>query len=550
MDHEATFFDVLQRHARHQPGKVAVRQIGGTTLTYGELGRMAAQFRTRFIQMPDPVRGVPLCTARSPACVAAVVAALGAGRAFACLNQKLRPPQIAEILQALRARVAVVDAVGMLMLRGWEETGAALDTVDWWELPGVRWTPLLDRIAEGLPMPCRMDSPILRKVALPESHGAEDKAQADDPACYLFTSGSTGAQKGVRISRGDLHARVEAEIATFGIGSDDVLLSVLPFSFDVGLNQMLTAVLCGATLVVTDSWMPPDLMRAVADWKVTGISCVPSIWTGFVRGGFAFDTDAAHRSLRYVTVSGGDLGADDLRRLDAATGAAGIFKTYGQTEAFRSTCLRPGEFTRKPTSVGRPLENCCVYIVDEEERPVRPGDAGQIVHTGVGTMLGYLDADTATDKLRMNPYHGPEDPNPTAVFTGDQGRLDEDGFLHVLGRRDQMAKIRGNRVYPDSVANALGGIEGVDVAEVLAIPDINGMDHLVAFVVRTRSDGPDAATITQALSSYLPSFMVPEHIRFRPILPLTASGKPDRKCLHEEALRVVTASDQQAGARR
>lgn len=531
-----TFFDVLMRHGRAQPDKPAVHQIGGGTLTYAELAKAATCLRDRFDSLPAEVRYLPLCMARTGACVAAILAATGTGRSFVCMNQKLRPPQIVEILQALQARVVLMDAVGTLALRGWQETGLPLDKVDWWVLPGGRWTSLHDRVADGLTVSVRMDAWVPGDV--PVRPPASPAVGDDMSACCLFTSGSTGAQKGVRVGRHDLVSRVEAEVEAFGITEQDVLLGVLPFSFDVGLNQMLVAMRTGATLVLSESWLPVDLLKAVAQWKVTGISGVPSIWTSLVRGGFSFDGDGEHKSLRYITVSGGDMNAADLSRLREVTGKAGIFKTYGQTEAFRSTCLQPDDFDRKPGSVGRPFADCRVYVVNDKGRPVGAGQEGQVVHTGVGTMLGYFDGDAAAGKLLPNPYHGASDPHRVAVMTGDQGRLDEEGFLYLLGRRDQMIKINGNRVYPQGIADAAAAVPGVAAAEVVTLSGPDGGTRFVAFVVLEGSSSLAASEMERMLAARLPSFMQPSVVQVIPTMPLTASGKPDRMRLAEMACTV------------
>ncbi len=166
---------------------------------------------------------------------------------------------------------------------------------------------------------------------------------------------------------------------------------MLPFSFDVGLNQLIASLVAGATLVILDSWMPADILRAVAERGVTGISAVPSIWLDFLKAGLGFDRAGAHRTLRYVTVSGGDLNPAHLESLPSLGAGLQIFKTYGQTEVFRPTCLRPGEFASHRRSVGRPFGRSRVYVVRDDGSRAAPGERGEVVATGLGVMLGYLD---------------------------------------------------------------------------------------------------------------------------------------------------------------
>src|SRR5581483_5573714 len=285
--------------------------------------------------------------------------------------------------------------------------------------------------------------------------------------CCLFTSGSTGSPKGVLIGAEDLRARADAEVLWYGLSAADGLLSILPFSFDVGLNQLLSAVSIGCELVILDSWFPKDILKAAEVRQVTGISSVPSIWLDFLNHGLKFDKAGPHASLRYLTVSGGDMSHKHLDDLPSIAEGVGIFKTYGQTEAFRATSLKPHEYAAKRYSVGRPFHGVQVYIIGADGSRTKPNEPGEVVHTGLGVMLGYLDGNDPEHKLRPNPYAGPDDPAPLAIFTGDQGRLDEDGYLFLEGRRDDMVKIQGNRIYPNEVRDQLLAVPGVGLAEVV-----------------------------------------------------------------------------------
>ena len=356
----------------------------------------------------------------------------------------------------------------------------------------------------------------------------------DLPAVCLFTSGSTGTPKGVLVGRQDLLERADAEVECFGLTEHDVLLSVLPFSFDVGLNQLLSSLVAGATLVITDSWMPADILRAVAERGVTGISAVPCIWQDFLRSGLRFDRAGIHGSLRYITVSGGDLDPASLAALPALCDGLRIFKTYGQTEVFRPTCLRPEEFAERMLSVGRPFGRSHVYVLRDDGRVAKPGVHGEVVATGLGVMLGYLDGADVQNKLRDNPFRGAEDPGAKAVFTGDIGYLDEDGYLFLVGRSDAMLKIMGNRVYPDEVAAQLLALPGVLQAEVVGVRKADSPTRLFAFVVQA-PDGPAADELRRQMGTRVPAWMVPEIVFTKDAIPLTPSGKPDYPALVAEA---------------
>jgi acyl-CoA synthetase (AMP-forming)/AMP-acid ligase II len=213
----------------------------------------------------------------------------------------------------------------------------------------------------------------------------------------------------------------------------------------------------------------------------------------------------------------------------------GIFKTYGQTEAFRATSLRPEDYHSKPTSVGMPFTGVRVYVVNNGSR-CAAGEIGEIVHTGLGTMLGYLGQQgcehDSNRKLRENPFYGDDDPSPLAIFTGDLGYVDEEGYLYLAGRRDGMVKIMGNRVYPQEIMNEITNIPGVREVVVTSTPGKREA-ALVAFVTVSRVD-LSATGIQRTLRTRLPAFMIPEEIVLVNHIPRTAHGKPDGQRLLQE----------------
>jgi len=409
---------------------------------------------------------------------------------------------------------------------------SAIARTRWVVLRGPEFGPLQERLLTQL-----------RAVAAVEEWDdgttAPAPPSADVPAmlpgCCLFTSGSTGMPKGVLIGQADLHARAAAEVDWYGLRREDVLLNILPFSFDVGLNQLLSAIHVGCELVLLDSWFPRDIMKAVEARQVTGISSVPSIWLDFIAKGQKFDTAGPHLTLRYITVSGGDMSKLHLDLLPTVAPGAQIFKTYGQTEAFRATSLKPHEFATRPTSVGRPFAGVNLYIVRPDGTRADAGEQGEVVHTGLGVMLGYLGGQDPQNKLRPNPFQGADDPAATAIFTGDLGHVDTEGYLFLAGRRDDMVKITGNRVYPLEVRDQLLTVDGVLLAEVLPVKTAD-QTRLAAFVILRPEAKLEPAAIQAQMAARVPSYMVPEKIVVKSEFPRTASGKPDRPALAAEAL--------------
>jgi acyl-CoA synthetase (AMP-forming)/AMP-acid ligase II len=539
-----TLFEQVQQHARERPHHIAVwnRLPDGQyeATSYSELAKAARRFAQAFADSLGEARFIPLCLARSASCIAAMLGAIGAGKAFICLNPKMRLHQVSDILEATRASVALVDAAGLMTLRGGLTEAPAVTRVRWWLLRGPEFGAVHGKIAARLGEVAAVDrwqadvaEPDLPAPTLPPN----------DPlrvGCCLFTSGSTGKPKGVLIGERDLTARAWAEAQWYQLHETDVLLNILPFSFDVGLNQVVSAMCAGCSLVLLHSWLPADILDAVAERQVTGISAVPSIWSDVLKADLRFDTRKRHAALRYITISGGDLSRDKLDQLPAMLDGVGIIKTYGQSETFRSAALLPPEFSRKRQSVGRAFADVRVYVVRADGTLAEPHEVGEIVHTGMGVMLGYLDGDDPQHKLRPNPFFGPDDEAARAVFTGDQGYLDEDGYLYLVGRRDEMLKVSGNRLYPREISDQLATIDGVAEAEVVGVTLDDDETQLVAFVVQEPSRVLQPMAIRRELASRVPSFMLPTHVVILPAMPRTANGKPDRQALAARAAAILS----------
>jgi fatty-acyl-CoA synthase len=178
--------------------------------------------------------------------------------------------------------------------------------------------------------------------------------------------------------------------------------------------------------------------------------------------------------------------------------------------------------------------------VREDGTLAEPHEVGEIVHTGMGVMQGYLDGEDPQNKVRPNPFFGPDDDASRAVFTGDQGYLDEDGYLYLVGRHDEMLKVSGNRLYPRAVSDQLAAIAGVAEAEVVGVKLDADDTRLVAFVVREPSSSLQPMMIRRELALCVPSFMLPEQVVLLRALPRTANGKPDRQALAAQAAALLT----------
>jgi acyl-coenzyme A synthetase/AMP-(fatty) acid ligase len=348
---------------------------------------------------------------------------------------------------------------------------------------------------------------------------------SDKASWCLFTSGSTGTPKGVLISGEDLLRRAMTEIEDYELTEQDSLLSLLPFSFDVGLNQLLSCLLSGAHLVILNSWFPKDILTTIRSRNINGISGVPSIWAEALAYPKGPDFEQNTQTLRYVTVSGGDLAKNQLVELRQYFRNSKIFKTYGQTETFRSSMLKPSDFERKMTSVGRPVKGTQVFILNDKGEIVPPNIEGEIVHYGVGTMLGYInDLEGTNGKLREIVDSLRETVNEgKLVFTGDRGKIDEEGYLYVLGREDGMIKTLGHRVYPKEIESCILEHEHVKNVAVVGVRDERRGQMIIAEVIG--SGALDKQRLTSFLKERLPYYMIPSEINIVQYLPMTENGK-------------------------
>ncbi len=360
-----------------------------------------------------------------------------------------------------------------------------------------------------------------------------------DMAAILYTSGSTGKPKGVVLSHRNLVAGAQSVSHYLGNRSDDRILSVLPLSFDYGLNQLTTAFLVGACAVLMNYLFPRDVIQLVAKEKITALAAVPPLWIQLAQLEWPKGVD---EHLRYITNSGGAMPTPTLEALRGKLPATQPFLMYGLTEAFRSTYLPPAEAARRPDSIGIAIPNAEIMVMREDGTPCGPNEAGELVHRGVHVALGYWnDAEKTAERFRPAPGLPAGLPVPEmAVWSGDTVKRDEAGFLYFIGRRDEMIKTSGYRVSPTEVEEVV--YRTGRVLEAAAI----GVAHPVlgqAVVLVIHAEDPQAADeLMNECKLQLPAFMVPARIINRhAALPRNPNGKIDRKLLADELAKTGEA---------
>jgi len=342
-----------------------------------------------------------------------------------------------------------------------------------------------------------------------------------DLAAIIYTSGSTGFPKGASFTH---RAMVSAStsIATYLETADtDIVINMLPLAFDYGLYQVLMSAQAGATLVLErDFVFPYEIVKAVVHERVTAFPGVPTIF------GMLLHLKDLERydfsSVRYVTNTAAALPPRHIRELKRIFPKAKIYSMYGITECKRVSYMPPDELDERPTSVGKGMPNEEVYIVNEKGERVRPNEVGELVVRGSNVMMGYWGMPEETAKvLRPGRY-----PGERVLYTGDLFKMDEDGYLYFVARKDDIIKTRGEKVSPKEVEAVI-----YELPEVLEVSVVGVQDDLLGQAIKAKivlKDGlkslTDRDVIAHCLRNLEP-FMVPKHVEFVASLRKTQSGK-------------------------
>lgn len=344
------------------------------------------------------------------------------------------------------------------------------------------------------------------------------------PGLILYTSGTTGAPKGVVLSHDNLLANVLAVATYLGLGHDDRVLSVLPFYYAYGASVLHTHLISGACVILAPNLLFPQLVldTAVRE-RATSFSGVPSTYALLLDHLGTSGHDLS--GLNCLTQAGGAMSPTLTHRVRAAFPAARLFVMYGQTEATsRISWLPPEDLERKLGSVGTPVQGLEWKIVREDGENAAAGEDGDVWVRGPNVMLGYWNNPEATASVLHEGW----------LRTGDMGHLDEDGFLFLLGRRGDMIKTGAHRVHPNDVEEVISEIPGITEVAVVGIDDEIMGQVIKAFVVASeqlpRAEDRIKAHCRQRLAPY----KIPRHIAFVDSLPRTASGKVRRFQLTEQ----------------
>ena len=463
-----------------------------------------------------------------------VVASFGApaaGGVFVPINPLLKPEQVGFILQDCNVRVLVTSPDRLPLLAG---------TLD--QCPDLRHVVLTDAAA-ATPMPGGGRIAVHGWGALLASPSMSGHRVIDvDMAAILYTSGSTGKPKGVVLSHRNMVAGAKSVASYLENRSTDTLLAALPLSFDAGFSQLTTAFHVGARVVLLNYLMPRDVLKALEREKVTGLTAVPPLYIQLTQLQWPA---AINESLRYFANTGGRMPRETLGLLRQRVPKAKPFLMYGLTEAFRSTYLPPEEVDRRPDSIGKAIPNAEILVLREDGTPCAPDEPGELVHRGALVGQGYWnDPDKTAERYKLLAPNAPGRASGLqlpeyAVFSGDNVRMDADGFLYFIGRRDEMMKTSGYRVSPTEVEEVLYATQLVGECVAFGVEHAS-LGQSIQVIASPPSPGEagsidprdlPAALLAQC-RAHMPAYMVPAGFEIvAGPLPRNPNGKIDRKLL-------------------
>ena len=456
---------------------------------------------------------VGLCVERSAEAIVGMLAILRAGGCFLPLDPAYPDERLAHMLRDSGARLLIVDAASMRRIASIVGDDLALIAVD----------ALFDAPSTSTSTP----------AAAPGLAAIDGRIAQAGPACLIYTSGSTGQPKGVLIGHAGLvnHNRFARDF--YGITAADAQLQCSSMSFDLFLEEVLTVLTSGGKLVVASGKEALSLQRLatlVDEHALTALNLPTAHFHEIASSGLHF------ASLRKVIVGGERLDPARARRFLERNPLATLYNTYGPTEttiistATKVTLESLG--AHAAITIGAPIANTQVYIVDQN-RDLQPiGIPGEICIAGAGVSQGYLGRPEMTrERFVDNPF----EPGARMYLTGDKGRWLDDGNIEYLGRIDHQVKIRGFRVEPGEVESVLGQHPGVDRVVVVAQGEASAK-RLVAFHTGKPSGEaaeptPSADALRDFLSARLPKHLVPSFFVRMESIPLTPNGKIDRRML-------------------
>lgn len=485
--------DLVREHATVTPDAIALVSASNK-ITYGELdaraNKLACFLRSSGVGPEIPVA---ICMHRSIELAVAALGILKAGGAYVPLDPTYPANRISMLLE---------DSGAPLVLT---ELGLASN------LPAGVWkSVVLDQLRDEYGLD-RADDPRVSPVT---------NAEPGNLAYTIFTSGSTGRPKGVQVTHANLLNLVSWHQRAFNVtAADKATLHASP-GFDASVWELWPYLAAGASVHVVDETLraAPEALR---DWIVAQGITISFLPTALAER--MIDLYWPPESALRVLLTG----ADTLRRRPAKDLPFDLVNNYGPTECTVVTTsgrVQPGEGMYETPSIGRPIDQVSVHIVDQQLQPVSAGTAGELLIGGAGVARGYLNAPELTAE-KFLPDPSSDNPAARMYRTGDLGRSLPDGQIEFLGRIDEQIKLMGYRIEPQEIIAVLSRYRNINDSFVTTYTDQSGNKRLVAYVVAATSERLKCSDLRTFLSGYLPDYMLPSTFVVVPELTRSAHGK-------------------------
>lgn len=519
--------EFLERNVANCPDKTALI-VNETRLSWADVGRQSSQLANKLREL-GVQRGdrVVLYMDNSIELAVGMFGVLKADAIFSIVNPQTKSDKLQYMINDCRAAAFIADRVTARLWKG--------------VLPN---TPTIQNaliVSGGKPV---------EDVAHVKAHdyAASLEASSDvapptkniplDLAGLIYTSGSTGDPKGVMLTHLNMVSAAESVATYLGNVHEDIVINMLPMSFDYGLYQWLMVNQFGGTLVLQSNFnYPSKVLNLVTEENVTGFPVVPtiaSLLTEFAEKGLQLP------GIKYVTNTAAALAGSHIATLQKICPNAKIFSMYGLTECKRVAYLPPEDIAAKPDSVGRPMPNMEVFVLDPDTgNEMPPGEIGELVIRGPHVMKGYWEKPEITDRwLKPGKL-----PGEMWLWSGDLFKRDEDGYLYFVSRKDDVIKSRGEKVSPKEVENILYGMEGVQDAAVVGEDDPIMGQAIRAYLVLTAGTEYKPSEVTRYCAKKLESFMVPKYVTILSEMQKTTSNKITKKNMKEFARPKYVSGD-------
>lgn len=507
--------------ASKTPDKILVIQ-GQRRLTYGEIhqktARLASFLAGNGLQKGDRVA---ILSGNSPEYVISYLAIQEAGGISVDINFQSSASELKKIIHHCSASVLIV-----------ENKYGDMVTEILGETQSINAVITIDARSRGFSSSTREKIPAhVRCMRLEDAlkNGEQRRlfpcVAGEDIAAIAYTSGTTGAPKGVMLSHDNFAANARSIIDYLHLTAGDRVMVVLPLCYSYGKSLLTTHVMVGGTIILENSFMyPTTIFNKMIQEEATGFAGVPSTFAIMLNRSNVRNN--RFPKLRYVTQAGGPMPPQHAQELSRVLPGTEIYIMYGQTEATaRLTYLPPPDLYTKPGSIGKPIPGVDIELITEHGMTAKEGEEGEIVAQGRNVMVGYWNNPEETRKVLRDGK----------LYTGDIAKKDHDGYLYIVGRRSDMIKSGAHRISPKEIEEVILEMSEVQEVTVLGANDDILGEAVRAVIVLKEGRSLDAKKVQRHCQIKLASFKIPKEVIFVDELPKTSSGKVRRYLLKDLA---------------